>query len=77
MEGKAVIFKQFGNVDAWPVCLDTQDAEEIIATVAMAPVFGGINLEDIAAPRCFHIEDRLRESSTSRSSTTTSTEPRS
>jgi malate dehydrogenase (oxaloacetate-decarboxylating) len=60
MEGKAVLFKQFGGVDAVPVCLDTQDTEEIIAVVkALAPSFGGINLEDIAAPRCFEIERRL------------------
>ena len=63
MEGKAALFKSFAGVDAWPVCLDTQDTEEIIAIVeAMAPVYGGINLEDIAAPRCFEIEERLRES---------------
>jgi malate dehydrogenase (oxaloacetate-decarboxylating) len=62
MEGKAVLFKQFAGVDAWPVALDTQDTEEIIAIVkAIAPVYGGINLEDIAAPRCFEIERRLRE----------------
>jgi malate dehydrogenase (oxaloacetate-decarboxylating) len=62
MEGKAALFKQFANVDAWPVCLDTQDTEEIINIVkALAPVYGGVNLEDIAAPRCFEIEDRLRE----------------
>jgi len=62
MEGKAALFKQFANVDAWPVCLDTQDTEEIIAIVkAISPVYGGINLEDIAAPRCFEIENRLRE----------------
>ncbi|HEY2206392.1 MAG TPA: NAD-dependent malic enzyme [Pseudonocardia sp.] len=62
MEGKAALFKRFAGVDAWPVCLDTQDTEEIIATVkAIAPVYGGINLEDIAAPRCFEIEARLRE----------------
>jgi malate dehydrogenase (oxaloacetate-decarboxylating) len=61
MEGKAALFKQFANVDAWPVCLDTQDTEEIIRTVKLlAPVFGGVNLEDIAAPRCFEIEARLR-----------------
>ena len=60
MEGKAVLFKQFGGVDAVPVCLDTQDSDEIVATVtALAPSFGGINLEDIAAPRCFDIERRL------------------
>ncbi|HWT34088.1 MAG TPA: NAD-dependent malic enzyme [Microbacterium sp.] len=62
MEGKAVLFKQFAGVDAWPVALDTQDTEEIIAIVkALAPTYGGINLEDIAAPRCFEIERRLRE----------------
>ncbi|WP_223622766.1 NAD-dependent malic enzyme [Microbacterium sp. EST19A] len=62
MEGKAALFKQFANVDAWPVCLDTKDTEEIISIVkAIAPVYGGVNLEDIAAPRCFEIEARLRE----------------
>ncbi len=62
MEGKAALFKQFANVDAWPVCLDTQDTEEIIMIVkALAPVYGGVNLEDIAAPRCFEIERRLRD----------------
>jgi malate dehydrogenase (oxaloacetate-decarboxylating) len=62
MEGKAALFKQFANVDAWPVCLDTQDTEEIIMIVkALAPVYGGVNLEDISAPRCFEIEARLRE----------------
>ncbi len=62
MEGKAVLFKQFGGVDAVPICLDTQDAEEIIRIVtALAPTFGGINLEDISAPRCFEIERRLDE----------------
>lgn len=62
MEGKAALFKQFGNVDAWPVCLDTQDTDEIVSIVkALAPVYGGINLEDISAPRCFEIEARLRE----------------
>jgi len=62
MEGKAVLFKQFGGVDGVPICLDTTDTEEIIETVArMAPSFGGINLEDISAPRCFEIEDRLKE----------------
>ncbi|MFH5823989.1 NAD-dependent malic enzyme [Georgenia sp. AZ-5] len=62
MEGKAALFKQFANVDAWPVCLDTKDTEEIIAIVkALAPVYGGVNLEDISAPRCFEIEARLRE----------------
>jgi len=63
MEGKAALFKRFAGVDAWPVVLDTQDTEEIIRTVkAIAPAYGGINLEDIAAPRCFEIERRLRES---------------
>jgi malate dehydrogenase (oxaloacetate-decarboxylating) len=62
MEGKAALFKQFGGVDAWPVCLDTKDTDEIVRIVqAIAPVYGGINLEDIAAPRCFEIERRLRE----------------
>ena len=62
MEGKAALFKKFGGVDAWPVCLDTQDTDEIVRTVeVIAPVYGGINLEDIAAPRCFEIEARLRE----------------
>jgi malate dehydrogenase (oxaloacetate-decarboxylating) len=62
MEGKAALFKKFADVDAWPVCLDTQDTEEIIRTVQLlAPVYGGINLEDIAAPRCFEIEARLRD----------------
>ena len=61
MEGKAVLFKEFGGVDAWPVVLDTKDTEEIIAIVkAIAPAYGGINLEDISAPRCFEIEERLR-----------------
>jgi malate dehydrogenase (oxaloacetate-decarboxylating) len=62
MEGKAALFKKFAGVDAWPVCLDTQDTEEIIRAVELiAPVYGGINLEDISAPRCFEIEARLRE----------------
>lgn len=62
MEGKAVLFKEFGNVNAVPICLDTQDTEEIIKTVVnIAPVFGGINLEDISAPRCFEVESRLKE----------------
>src|SRR5205823_3252833 len=62
MEGKAALFKRFGGVDAWPVVLDTQDTEEIIKIVtAIAPAYGGINLEDIAAPRCFEIEARLRD----------------
>lgn len=62
MEGKAVLFKEFADVDAFPICLDTQDAEEIIKAVKnIAPVFGGINLEDIAAPRCFEIEERLKK----------------
>ena len=62
MEGKAVLFKEFGGVNAVPICLDTQDTEEIIKTdVNIAPAFGGINLEDISAPRCFEIEERLKE----------------
>ena len=62
MEGKAVLFKEFGGVNAFPICLDTQDTEEIIKTVInIAPAFGGINLEDISAPRCFEIESRLKE----------------
>ncbi len=62
MEGKALLFKEFGGLDAFPICLDTKDANEIIETVArIAPAFGGINLEDISAPRCFIIEDALRE----------------
>lgn len=62
MEGKCVLFKEFGNVNAVPICLDTQDTEEIIATVKnIAPAYGGINLEDISAPRCFEIERRLQE----------------
>ncbi len=61
MEGKAVLFKEFGGINAVPICLDTQDTEEIIKTVvAIAPAFGGINLEDISAPRCFEIEERLK-----------------
>ena len=63
MEGKAVLFKEFADVDAFPICLATKDEDEIVRTVeAIAPVFGGINLEDISAPRCFAIEARLRES---------------
>jgi malate dehydrogenase (oxaloacetate-decarboxylating) len=63
MEGKALLFKEFGGVDAWPLCLDTKDPDRIVAAVeAIAPGFGGINLEDIAAPRCFEVEDRLRAS---------------
>ena len=62
MEGKAALFKRFADVDAWPVCLDTQDVDEIVRTVQLiAPVYGGINLEDISAPRCFEVERRLRE----------------
>jgi malate dehydrogenase (oxaloacetate-decarboxylating) len=61
MEGKAALFKRFANIDAWPICLDTQDVDEIVATVRhIAPGFGGINLEDISAPRCFEVERRLR-----------------
>src|SRR5687767_11102533 len=63
MEGKAALFKRFADIDAWPICLATQDTDEIVKAVEMiAPGFGGINLEDIAAPRCFEIERRLRES---------------
>lgn len=62
MEGKALLFKEFGNIDAWPITLDTQDTQEIIETVRrIAPVFGGINLEDISAPRCFEVEDALQD----------------
>ncbi len=62
MEGKAVLFKEFGGVNAFPICIDTQDTEEIIKTVInIAPAFGGINLEDISAPRCFEIEERLKK----------------
>ena len=62
MEGKAVLFKHFGGVDAVPLCLATQDVEEIVETVArLAPTYGGINLEDISAPRCFEVEERLQE----------------
>ena len=62
MEGKCVLFKEFGDVNAFPICLDTQDPDEIVATVkAIAPTFGGINLEDISAPRCFEIESRLKK----------------
>jgi malate dehydrogenase (oxaloacetate-decarboxylating) len=61
MEGKALLFKRFAGVDAWPVCLDTQDSDKIVEIVkAIAPVYGGVNLEDISAPRCFEIEERLR-----------------
>ena len=62
MEGKCVLFKEFGNVNAFPICLSTQDTDEIVAAVkAIAPTFGGINLEDISAPRCFEIEERLKK----------------
>jgi malate dehydrogenase (oxaloacetate-decarboxylating) len=62
MEGKAALFKRFADVDAWPVCLDTQEVDEIVRTVQLiAPVYGGINLEDISAPRCFEVEARLRQ----------------
>ena len=62
MEGKAMLFKEFGGVDAWPICLDTKDVDEIVAAVKyIAPVYGGINLEDISAPRCFEIEERLKQ----------------
>ena len=62
MEGKAILFKEFGGIDAWPICLSTTDPDEIVnAVTALAPVFGGINLEDISAPRCFEVESRLRD----------------
>jgi malate dehydrogenase (oxaloacetate-decarboxylating) len=62
MEGKAALFKRFAGIDAFPICLDTQDVDEIVRAVELiAPVFAGINLEDISAPRCFEIEARLRE----------------
>ncbi len=62
MEGKAALFKRFAGIDAWPICLDTQDTDELVRTVQIiAPAFGGINLEDISAPRCFEVEARLRE----------------
>ncbi len=62
MEGKAALFKRFAGIDAWPICLDTQDTDAIVEIVkAIAPGFAGINLEDISAPRCFEIEARLRE----------------
>ncbi|MCO5971530.1 MULTISPECIES: NAD-dependent malic enzyme [Actinoallomurus] len=62
MEGKAALFKRFAGIDAWPICLDTQDTDEIVRTVQiLAPAFGGINLEDISAPRCFEVERRLRD----------------
>src|SRR6185295_4881076 len=62
MEGKAALFKRFAGIDAWPICLDTQDVDEIVRTVQLiAPVFAGINLEDISAPRCFEVERRLRQ----------------
>ena len=62
MEGKALLFREFGGIDAWPICLDTQDVDEIVETVRrIAPVFGGINLEDISAPRCFAVEEQLQD----------------
>src|SRR5439155_1048113 len=62
MEGKAMLFKEFGGVDAFPICLATKDVDKIVETVKLiAPAFGGINLEDIAAPRCFEVEERLRK----------------
>jgi malate dehydrogenase (oxaloacetate-decarboxylating) len=62
MEGKALLFREFARIDAWPICLDTQEADDIVDTVRrIAPVFGGINLEDISAPRCFEIEQRLQD----------------
>ena len=63
MEGKCVLFKEFGGVDAFPICLDTKDPEQVIEAVRLlAPTFGGVNLEDIAAPRCFEIEEKLKKS---------------
>jgi len=62
MEGKALLFKEFANIDAFPICLDTQNVDEIVATIKhIAPIFGGINLEDISSPRCFEIEERLKK----------------
>src|SRR5207253_5541081 len=62
MEGKCMLFKDFGGIDAFPICLDSQDTDEIVRAVQLiAPVFGGVNLEDIAAPRCFEVEERLRQ----------------
>ena len=76
MEGKSALFKRFAGIDAWPLCLDTQDPDLIVEIVrAVSPGFAGINLEDISAPRCFEIERGCATSSTSRSSTTTSTAP--
>jgi malate dehydrogenase (oxaloacetate-decarboxylating) len=67
MEGKCMLFKQFADIDAFPICLDTKDVDEIVETVVrIAPIFGGINLEDISAPRCFEIERGCRSGSTSR-----------
>ena len=78
MEGKAVLFKEFGGVDAFPICIDAHDAASVIAACkAIAPTFGGINLEDIKSPECFEIEETLSGSWTSRCSTMTSTAPRS
>ena len=77
MEGKAVLFKQFAGVDAYPVCVDALTVDDVVAVgAAIAPTFGGINLEDIKAPECFEIEERLQEMLTSRSFTTTSMELR-
>src|SRR5258707_14113634 len=62
MEGKAILFQTFAGIEAYPICLETQDVDEIVAAVErIAPAFGGIKLEDISAPRCFEVEDRLRE----------------
>ena len=78
MEGKAALFKRFGDIDAWPLCLDTQDVDEIIKVVhAVAPGFAGINLEDISAPRCFEIDAGCVNSWPSRSSMMISTAPQS
>ena len=78
MEGKCALFKQFAEIDAFPICLDTKDVDEIVETVVrIAPVFGGINLEDISSPRCFEVGARLIERSIFRSCTTISTVRRS
>ena len=76
MEGKCALFKEFGGVDAFPLCVDTKDVDKLVETIALiSKGFGGINLEDIAAPRCFEVERRLKGSATSPCSTTTSTAP--
>jgi malate dehydrogenase (oxaloacetate-decarboxylating) len=78
LEGKAALYKRFAGIDAWPLCLDTRDVPEMVRCVrAVAPGFGGISLEDAAAPRCFELEQQLREALDVPSSTMTSTAPRS